>query len=161
MRCLRCLHCYHCRHPHHRRRCTPRPRRPNTRPRHKPLPTAHQSLATAPVIPASSAGTQRHDQSQCTLSPRPRRHPERTSPVAVVIPSAAQRSRGISPSVRAPSPTRPPRQKLDTSPAKVDTSPSKLNTFGQKLDTSARKLDTSAPKLNTFTQPPEHIHPTD
>ena len=108
--------------PHHRRRCTPRPRRPNTRPRHQPLPTTHQSRATSPVIPASSAGTQRHDQSQRNLSPRPRTHPERTSPAAVVIPSAAQRSRGISPSFHAPSPTKAHRRKLDTSPAKVDTS---------------------------------------
>ena len=83
--------------------------------------------------------------------------PPNTSPAASVIPNAAQRSRGISPSDRAPSPTRAPRQKLDTSPAKVDTSPSKLNTFRQKLDTFARKLDTLPPKLNTSARPPEHI----
>ena len=50
------------------------PTQPNTHPRHQPLPTS-------PVIPASSAGTQRHDQSQRNLSPSPRAHPERTFPL--------------------------------------------------------------------------------
>ena len=59
----------------------PDPTQPNTRPPHQPLPTTHQSLATSPVIPASSAGTQRHDRSQRNLSPRSRPHPKRTSPV--------------------------------------------------------------------------------
>ena len=44
-----------------------------------------------------------------TCHPRPRPHPERTSPAASVIPRAAQRSRGISPSIHAPSPTSAPR----------------------------------------------------
>ena len=136
----------------------PDPTQPNTRPRHQPLPTTHQSRATSPVIPASPAGTQRHDQSQRNLSPRPRTHPERTSPAAAVIPSAAQRSRGISPSVRAPSPTRPPRRKLDTSPAKVDTSPSKLNTFAQKLDTSAPKLNTLARAKTDMNTSPDRLN---
>ena len=53
-----------------------------------------------------------------------------TCPAAAVIPSAAQRSRGISPSVHAPSPTKAHLRELDTFLAKVDTSPSKVNTSG-------------------------------
>jgi len=81
------------------------------------------------VIPASAAGTQRHDQ------------PQRTQATPTTHPSPAHLPLFSYLSLLAPLPS--PRPQLNTWPSKV-------NTSGRKLNTSAPKLNTLASKLNTL-----------